>query len=137
MVLIVADDMGWNDISMDSTNSTAQTPNIDALAEESVAFSQGDAAHGTCAPGRAPVPSKSIETCRRMISLRTSLPILRTDLLHVGDSEKIPPVDLTNFFGGASANHIRSFLNEHAIPFLLLGFFCIRHKNPIILFFVA
>ena len=57
IVLIVADDMGWNDISMNGSNPTAQTPNIDALATEGVNFSQGYAAHGTCAPSRAALMS--------------------------------------------------------------------------------
>ncbi|WP_339338340.1 sulfatase-like hydrolase/transferase [uncultured Oceanicoccus sp.] len=57
IVLIVADDMGWNDISMNSLNSTAQTPNIDVLAAEGVAFSQGYAAHASCAPSRAALMS--------------------------------------------------------------------------------
>lgn len=61
IVLIVADDMGWNDISMNDSTSTApptmQTPNIDALAAEGVAFSQGYAAHASCAPSRAALMS--------------------------------------------------------------------------------
>jgi arylsulfatase A-like enzyme len=57
IVLIVADDLGWNDISMNGPNSTVETPNIDALAAEGVTFSQGYAAHATCAPSRAALMS--------------------------------------------------------------------------------
>ena len=57
MVLILADDLGWNDISMNGPSPTTQTPNIDALAEEGVTFSQGYAANGTCAPSRAALMS--------------------------------------------------------------------------------
>ena len=61
IVLIVADDMGWNDISMNDGTSTArptmQTPNIDALAAQGVAFTQGYAAHASCAPSRAALMS--------------------------------------------------------------------------------
>jgi uncharacterized sulfatase len=57
IVLIVADDMGWNDISMNGPNPTAQTPNIDALAAQGVTFSQGYAAHASCAPSRAALMS--------------------------------------------------------------------------------
>ena len=57
IVLILADDLGWNDISMNGPNPTIQTPNIDALAAEGVNFSQGYAANGTCAPSRAALMS--------------------------------------------------------------------------------
>ena len=57
IVLILADDLGWNDLSMNGPNPTVQTPNIDALAAEGVTFSQGYAANGTCAPSRAALMS--------------------------------------------------------------------------------
>ena len=57
IVLILADDLGWNDISMNGPNPTTQTPHIDALAAQGVTFSQGYAANGTCAPSRAALMS--------------------------------------------------------------------------------
>lgn len=57
IVLILADDLGWNDVSMNGPNSTVQTPNIDTLAAEGVTFTQGYAANGTCAPSRAALMS--------------------------------------------------------------------------------
>ena len=57
IVLILADDLGWNDLSMNGPNPTTQTPNIDALAAEGLTFSQGYAANGTCAPSRAALMS--------------------------------------------------------------------------------
>lgn len=57
IVLILADDLGWNDISMNGPNATTQTPNIDAIAAEGVTFSQGYAANATCAPSRAALMS--------------------------------------------------------------------------------
>ncbi len=57
IVLILADDLGWNDISMNGSNPTTQTPHIDALAAGGVTFSQGYAANGTCAPSRAALMS--------------------------------------------------------------------------------
>lgn len=53
IILILADDLGWNDVSMNGPNATIQTPNIDALAAEGATFTQGYAANGTCAPSRA------------------------------------------------------------------------------------
>jgi uncharacterized sulfatase len=55
VVLILADDLGWNDISLNGgpDGATVPTPNIDALAREGVQFANGYAAHSSCAPSRA------------------------------------------------------------------------------------
>ena len=60
IVLIVADDLGWNDISLNGGGvgrGLVQTPNIDALGLEGAVFTQGYAANGTCAPSRAALMS--------------------------------------------------------------------------------
>lgn len=98
IVLILADDLGWNDLTFGGggvAGGTVPTPNIDSLAAEGVHFVNGYAANATCAPSRAalmsgrygtrfgfeftPVPS-GMSTLLRMISsqrptrLRPSLP---------------------------------------------------------------
>ena len=58
IVLIVTDDMGFNDISLyngGAGDGTLQTPSIDALAEQGVAFTNGYAANAVCAPSRASI----------------------------------------------------------------------------------
>ena len=58
IVLILTDDMGFNDISLyngGAGDGTLQTPNIDALAEQGVAFTNGYAANAVCAPSRASI----------------------------------------------------------------------------------
>ncbi len=58
IVLILADDLGWNDISANGgPSATIATPSIDALAAEGATFTQGYAANGTCAPSRAALMS--------------------------------------------------------------------------------
>ncbi len=60
IVLILADDMGWNDVSTYGGGAGAgsvTTPNIDALARDGVAFTTGYAGNGTCAPSRAAILS--------------------------------------------------------------------------------
>ena len=56
VVLIVADDLGWNDLTFGGggvAGGSVPTPHIDSLAAEGVVFSNGYSANGTCAPSRA------------------------------------------------------------------------------------
>ena len=58
IVLIVTDDMGFNDISFyngGAGDGSLQTPNIDALAEQGVTFTNGYAANAVCSPSRASI----------------------------------------------------------------------------------
>ncbi len=60
IVLILADDMGWNDVSTNgggAGNGTVTTPNIDSLAREGVNFTRGYSGNATCAPSRAAILS--------------------------------------------------------------------------------
>jgi len=60
IVLILADDMGWNDVSSyggGAGRGSVKTPNIDSIAREGVAFTTGYAGNGTCAPSRAAILS--------------------------------------------------------------------------------
>jgi uncharacterized sulfatase len=56
IVLILADDLGWNDLTYRGggvAGGTVPTPNIDSIAADGVSFVNGYAANGTCAPSRA------------------------------------------------------------------------------------
>ena len=55
VVLIVTDDLGWNDISLNGGvgNRTVPTPNIDSIARDGVNLIEGYAGSATCAPSRA------------------------------------------------------------------------------------
>jgi arylsulfatase A-like enzyme len=57
IIVIVADDLGYNDISLHGgvANGRVQTPNIDALAHEGVQVEVGYAANATCSPSRAAI----------------------------------------------------------------------------------
>ncbi len=60
IVLIVADDLGWNDLTFGGggvAGGSVPTPNIDSLARDGVSFSAGYSANGTCAPSRAALMS--------------------------------------------------------------------------------
>ncbi|MBC7505033.1 MAG: sulfatase-like hydrolase/transferase [Sandarakinorhabdus sp.] len=54
IILIMADDLGINDISLTGTGAGGvKTPNIDAIGEQGVTFTNGYAGNATCAPSRA------------------------------------------------------------------------------------
>ena len=58
IILILADDMGYNDISLHNggaADGTLKTPHIDSLAKNGVWFTKGYAANATCAPSRASI----------------------------------------------------------------------------------
>jgi len=60
IVLILADDLGWNDPTFAGggvAGGTVPTPHIDSLARDGVVFTSGYAANGTCAPSRAAIMS--------------------------------------------------------------------------------
>lgn len=52
VVLILADDLGYNDISLHG-NTRVRTPNIDAIGKEGVWFTRGHTTAPVCAPSRA------------------------------------------------------------------------------------
>jgi uncharacterized sulfatase len=60
IVLILADDLGWNDLTFGGggvAGGTVPTPHMDSIAAEGVNFTSGYAANATCAPSRAALMS--------------------------------------------------------------------------------
>lgn len=57
IIVIVADDLGYNDISLHGgvAGGLVRTPNFDALAQQGVQVEQGYAANATCSPSRAAI----------------------------------------------------------------------------------
>ncbi len=65
IVLILADDLGWNDLSFNGGGiggGAVRTPHIDSIARDGVNFIQGYAANATCAPSRAALMSGRYST---------------------------------------------------------------------------
>ncbi|MDG1301061.1 MAG: sulfatase-like hydrolase/transferase, partial [Opitutae bacterium] len=52
IVYILADDMGYGDVSVLNPESKIQTPNIDRLANEGMTFSDAHAGSSVCTPTR-------------------------------------------------------------------------------------
>ncbi len=52
VVLVLADDMGYGDVSAYNPDSKIPTPNIDRLAHEGMKFTDGHSASGVCTPTR-------------------------------------------------------------------------------------
>jgi uncharacterized sulfatase len=60
IVLIVADDLGWNDLTFGGggvAGGRLPTPNIDSIARDGIQFTNGYSGSGTCAPSRAAMMS--------------------------------------------------------------------------------
>jgi hypothetical protein len=58
IILILADDLGFNDVSFyngGAADGSLMTPNIDQLAKDGVAFTNGYAASPVCSPSRAAI----------------------------------------------------------------------------------
>ena len=56
VVFILADDLGYNDLSFNGggvADGTVKTPAIDSIGREGVTFDNGYAGNATCAPSRA------------------------------------------------------------------------------------
>ncbi len=52
VILILADDLGYNDISLHG-NTMVKTPNIDRIGNEGIRFTRGHTTNATCSPSRA------------------------------------------------------------------------------------
>lgn len=52
IIVILADDMGWGDVSCNNPESKFPTPNIDRIAQEGVRFTDGHTSSGVCTPSR-------------------------------------------------------------------------------------
>lgn len=52
IILILADDLGWGDISCNNANSKFKTPQIDKLASEGMLFANAHSPHSVCTPTR-------------------------------------------------------------------------------------
>lgn len=96
VVFILADDMGFNDITFYGGGlggGTVATPHIDAIAAEGVHFTQGYAAHSTCAPSRAALLSGRYGTRFGFEFTPTPnmmLPVVRR--LHNSNPDNIHPI---------------------------------------------
>ncbi|MFA3792002.1 sulfatase [Aliiglaciecola sp. SL4] len=53
VLMIVIDDLGWSDVGYNQTTDLLETPNIDALAQQSLSFDNAYAGAANCAPSRA------------------------------------------------------------------------------------
>lgn len=70
VVLILTDDLGYNDISLNG-NPLVRTPHIDSIAHDGVHFLSGYSSHATCAPARAALLTGRIQHRFGLESVRT------------------------------------------------------------------
>lgn len=87
IILIVADDLGFNDISLNGggvAGGLVKTPNIDALAREGLNFTTAYAANATCSPSRAAMMTGRYPT--RFGFEFTAVPVAFAENLAHGDT---------------------------------------------------
>jgi arylsulfatase A-like enzyme len=99
IIVIVADDLGWNDISLGGggvADGTVPTPHIDSIASEGVQFSNGYAGHATCAPSRAALMSGRYPTRFGFESTPTPGSMLRVVAFIAEVPDGFPPI-ITHF----------------------------------------
>jgi arylsulfatase A-like enzyme len=106
IILIVADDLGYNDITISGTgvgNGAVPTPNIDSIAKDGANLTQSYSGNATCAPSRAamltgryatrfgfeftPVPVQFAQVLGSMSTNATHPPIY-----HADREKDVPPV---------------------------------------------
>lgn len=94
VILIVADDLGMNDISLYGggvAGGTVPTPNIDSIAKQGVSFANGYAANATCSPSRAALMTGRYPT--RFGFEFTAVPAaFASNLAHSGSASPYPPI---------------------------------------------
>ena len=94
IILIVADDLGYNDLSISGTgvdNGAVPTPNIDSIAESGANLTQSYSGNATCAPSRAAMLTGRYAT--RFGFEFTPVPVQFAKLLgHMSTNGKHPPI---------------------------------------------
>jgi len=98
IILIVADDLGWNDLTINGgvAGGTVPTPHIDSIAQDGAFFANGYAANGTCAPSRASLMSGRYSTRFGFEFTPTPPGMLRT-IARIMDVPEHSPEMLTYF----------------------------------------
>lgn len=94
IILIVADDLGINDISTNGgglAGGTVPTPNIDRIAREGLHFTTAYAANATCSPSRAAMMTGRYAT-RFGFEFTAVPPQFARNLAHGGEGSLRPPV---------------------------------------------
>ncbi|WP_342804421.1 sulfatase [Alteromonas sp. M12] len=101
VVMIVVDDLGWSDVGYNQSSDLFETPNIDALAKQSLSFDNAYAGAANCAPSRAVLmsgqygPRHGVYTVspsdRGDVKTRKLIPIknkrgLNTDVITLGET---------------------------------------------------
>ncbi|HEY6130596.1 MAG TPA: sulfatase-like hydrolase/transferase, partial [Halioglobus sp.] len=100
IILIVADDLGWNDLTFNGggvAGGTVPTPNIDAIAAQGVSFSNGYAAFSSCAPSRAALLSGRYPTRFGFAFTPTPPGMLKMVTTISAGSDKNMPPTITHF----------------------------------------
>jgi len=130
VVLILADDLGWQDVGCYDIDAPApyETPNMDALAKEGVQFWQGYSPAPTCAPSRCAIMSGNHPARAQKTHVKggtPATPYKKTDwrLMSPWYSGRMPADELTvakvlqqNGYTTGHSGKWHIAINHHAFP---------------------
>ena len=98
VVLILADDLGWNDLTINGggvAGGTVPTPNIDSIAKQGMNFVNGYAGQGTCAPSRAMMMTGRYGS-RFGFEFTPTPPGMSTALMMMSQGRELKPIPTVN-----------------------------------------
>lgn len=153
IVIILADDMGYGDVSCNNPDSKIQTPNIDRIAKDGVRFTDGHSGGSSCIPSRyalmtgrfAVRASMSLSKGPLIEAARMTVPSLLRDngystamvgKWHLGfdpflQNKKAPADYSQPLQGGPVDRGFDSFFGMHA-SLDLPPYFYIRDQRPVL-----
>lgn len=101
IIIIMADDLGRNDMALYDEVHGFQTPNLDALAESGVTFTDANASSPVCAPSRAGMLTGRIQNRygfdSQPMQIYPTFPLLYYSFKYLVDTDEMHPVPLGTF----------------------------------------
>ena len=101
VIIIMADDLGRNDMALYDEVNGFKTPNLEALADSGVYFTDANASSPVCAPSRAGMLTGRVQNRygfdSQPMQLYPTFPLLYYSFKYLVDSDEMHPVPMGKF----------------------------------------